>query len=125
MENIYIQSLGFWGEMEEPDMHPGDLLDMAGECIVDHCHPDEYFNIYDVLPVHSGNIDDMGGFDYDDIDNFVDLLNDKLPLGMTMARMMEIVQAAQTSVPEPTGLALSLAVCFFLIPSRRLRRYSL
>ena len=110
---------------EEGDMDPsvpGLGEEDAAAFALGLTDPDAYAGLYGIDPIESGNIDDDSDFDFDDIQPFVDLLNNALPAGMTMARMMEIVGAAQNPVPEPTGSVLVLCGCFFWWPSRRLRR---
>ena len=69
----------------------------------------------------AGDIDDENGLDFDDIDDFVALLNQHIPSGMTMARMFQIIESVQR-VPEPAGLPLALCFGFSLLMNRQTRR---
>ena len=114
---VALQSLAL-GDMNQVDGLNADDAVAFALALTD---PDEYFDAYFISGSEPGDIDLDGILDFDDIDDFVALLNAELPEGFSMAQMMEIIQAAQP-VPEPTGLVLSLAGCFLLCPSRRPRR---
>ena len=73
--------------------------------------PATYTATFGIDPIESGNIDDDSDFDFDDIQPFVALLNSSLVAGMTMERMMDIIQAVQV-VPEPNSVVLLfLGIC--------------
>ena len=80
--------------------------------------PDLYENTYGISADEAGDLDDDFDIDFDDIDDFVKALNEA-GVGMTMDRMIEIVQAAQHKVPEPSTLLLAAVSGMGLLVRRR------
>lgn len=70
--------------------------------------PVAYRNTYGISADEMGDIDDLNGLDFDDIDDFVQLLNEATGGSMSMAQMFRIIEEVQ-AVPEPNALALVLA----------------
>jgi hypothetical protein len=121
-DSVYLTSF------EEGDMDPftpGIGEEDAVAFALALTDPDTYRNTYGISADEMGDIDDIGdhGLDFDDIDDFVRLLNEHIGGGMTMARMFQIIEEVQ-AVPEPSGLSLALGLCCFLQPKIYRRRYS-
>lgn len=129
VDDIFLAPIYGAGSVSLQSMNIGDMNLSGGYDEADAVafalaltDPESYFNTYAMEGNETGDTDFDADIDFDDIDDFVDLLNGNLVGGMTMQRMMEIVQTAQQQVPEPTGLVIVLSGCFLLFPSRRLHR---
>ena len=81
--------------------------------------PVAYRDTYGISADEAGDIDDIGdsGLDFDDIDDFVKLLNEATGSSLTLAQMFQIIEEVQ-AIPEPTGLALAL-LAFVQVNSRK------
>ena len=76
--------------------------------------PDDYYTTYGISGDDSGNVDGMGGLDFDDIDDFASLPG--IPLsGLEMLQLIE-----EFTVPEPSSALLGcLAGSILVAVSRR------
>lgn len=81
--------------------------------------PDTYRNTYGISADEAGDIDDIGdnGLDFDDIDDFVRILNQHIGGTITMARMFQIIEEAQ-AVPEPAATQLVLLASLSVVAMR-------
>lgn len=80
--------------------------------------PVQYRNTYGVSADEAGDIDDLNGLDFDDIDDFVKLLNEATGGSMSMTQMFRIIEEVQ-AVPEPTSQLQALCMVFVLLRLRR------
>lgn len=110
--NAGIVALASYAEGDMDPFTPGIGEEDAVAFALALTDPVAYRNMYGISADEAGDIDDIGnnGLDFDDIDDFVRLLNQHIGDSMTMARMFEIIAEIQ-AVPEPNTLALGLLAC--------------
>ena len=68
----------------------------------------------------AGDVDGFGGFDFDDIDDFVDLLTES-GSGATVTTVLDAIARLQNPVPEPASLGL-IVLGVVIVPMIRVRR---
>ncbi len=100
--------------------------DMTGDAIFDQedvnafalalTDPLEYFNQYFIFGDQSGDIDDDGDIDFDDIDNFAALIP-----GMSTTQVLAAIRGMPEQVPEPGTWPLLLVGMPFLLKISRLK----
>jgi hypothetical protein len=71
-----------------------------------------------LLLLSSRGFGGKNGLDFDDIDDFVRILNNAIGGGMTMARMFQII-AEVKAVPEPASSSPVLMGCLAIVSFRR------
>ncbi len=101
------------GDMNQNGMRNGEDVSFFAMAVTD---PDGYFDLFDMYGEGSGDINDDGFFDFDDIEPFSQLSG----IGLTAEEIVAVIEAFQQPVPEPDTLLGFCLALGSLVASRRL-----